>query len=89
VTPTWTVDALVNVHDNVALPEPVILAGETLQAVLLVERPTAPMKPFSAVTYGGLSVMADAYGPGVVAVIEKSGLRDCDRDAWRSGRESR
>jgi len=75
VTPTWTVKAEVKVHDNVALPEPVTLAGETLQAVLLVKRPTAPMKPFSAVT-----VTVDVCdwptftGFGVVAVIEKSGL---------------
>jgi len=75
VTPTWTVDALVNVHDNVALPEPVILAGETLQAVLLVERPTAPMKPFSAVTVTvDVCDWPTLMGLGVVAVIEKSGL---------------
>ena len=37
----------VNVHDNVALPEPVTLAGETVQeAVVLVARLTTPAKPF-------------------------------------------
>ena len=38
-----------NVHDSVALPEPVTLVGDTVQDVLLVVRLTTPAKPFSAV----------------------------------------
>jgi hypothetical protein len=40
----------VNVHDSVEDPDPVTLEGDTAQAELLVERLTAPVKPFWAVT---------------------------------------
>jgi hypothetical protein len=50
VTPTWTVEAAANVHDRVALPEPVTLVGDTVQDVLLVVRLTTPAKPFTAAT---------------------------------------
>jgi hypothetical protein len=50
VTPTWTVEAAVKVHDNVALPEPVTLVGATEQDVLLVVRETTPANPLMAVT---------------------------------------
>ena len=39
-----------NVHDRVALPDPVTLVGDTEQDVLLVVRLTTPAKPFTAVT---------------------------------------
>jgi len=38
------------VQDNVALPEPVTLVGETVHDVLLVDRLTTPAKPLIAVT---------------------------------------
>ncbi len=39
------------VHDNVELPEPVTLVGETLhEAVVLVARATTPAKPLRPVT---------------------------------------
>ncbi len=37
-------------QDNVALPEPVTLVGETVHDVLLVVRLTTPAKPLIAVT---------------------------------------
>ena len=47
VTPTWNTPPVVKVHDNVALPEPVTLGGETVHgAVVLVARLTTPAKPF-------------------------------------------
>jgi len=49
VTPTWTVDDAANVHDSVALPDPVTLVGATEQDVLLVVRETTPAKPLSPV----------------------------------------
>ena len=60
VTPTWIVDAAANVHDNVALPEPVTLVGATEHEVLLVVRLTTPANPLTAVT-----VIAEV--PGVPA----------------------
>ena len=51
VTDTCLVPAVVNVHDSVALPEPVTLVGVTVHdAVALVARLTTPVKPFWAVT---------------------------------------
>ena len=50
VTPTWTVDAEVKVHDRVALPDPVTLVGATEQDVLFVVRLTTPANPLMAVT---------------------------------------
>ncbi len=41
---------VVNVHDNVELPEPVTPAGSTLHEVLLVVRLTTPAKPLTADT---------------------------------------
>ena len=61
VTPTWTVDAAAKVQDNVALPEPVTLVGETEHDVLLVVKLTTPAKPLTALT-----VMADV--PAVLAL---------------------
>jgi hypothetical protein len=37
-------------HESVALPEPVTLVGLAAHAVLLVAKPTRPVKPFSGVT---------------------------------------
>jgi hypothetical protein len=48
VTPRWIVLADVKLHDSVALPEPVTLAGLVAHAVLFVAKPTMPAKPFSA-----------------------------------------
>ena len=42
-------DATANVHDKVALPEPVTLVGETVQDVLLVVKLTTPANPLTAV----------------------------------------
>jgi hypothetical protein len=39
-----------NVHERVAVPEPVTLVGETVQDVLLVVRLTTPAKPLTAAT---------------------------------------
>jgi hypothetical protein len=50
VTVTTIFDAAANVHDNVALPEPVTLAGVTLHAALSAARFTTPVKPLVAVT---------------------------------------
>lgn len=50
VTVTTMFDVVVNVHDNVAPPEPVTIVGVTLHAALSEERLTAPVKPFTAVT---------------------------------------
>jgi hypothetical protein len=50
VTLTSTLRADANVHDSVALPEPVTLAGLTVHEVLLVERLTTPAKPLRPVT---------------------------------------
>ena len=62
MTETCLVPVVVKVHDNVELPEPVTLVGETLhEAVVLVTRLTTPTKPFRPVT-----VMVDeAAVPGV------------------------
>jgi hypothetical protein len=43
-------DAVVNVHDSVALPEPVTVVGVTLHAVLSAVRFTTPLKLLTAVT---------------------------------------
>ena len=50
VTVTTTFDAVVNVHDSVALPDPVTLDGVTLHPVLSAARFTTPTKPFTVVT---------------------------------------
>ena len=50
MTPTWTVETTANVHESVALPDPVTLVGEMVHEVLLVVRATIPAKPFSPVT---------------------------------------
>jgi hypothetical protein len=49
VTPTCIVGPEANVHESVALPDPVTLVGETEHDVLFVVRLTTPAKPFSAV----------------------------------------
>ena len=50
MTPTWTVETVANVHESVALPDPVTLVGEMVHEVLLVVRATTPAKLFSPVT---------------------------------------
>jgi len=42
--------AAAKVQDSVELPEPVTLVGLSVQAVLLLARPTIPANPFSPVT---------------------------------------
>ena len=50
-TDTCLLPVVVKVHDNVELPEPVTLVGETEQeAVVLVARLTTPAKPLRPVT---------------------------------------
>ena len=46
VTVTWKVEVDRNVHESVALPEPVTLEGVMAHDVLLVVRLTGPEKPF-------------------------------------------
>jgi hypothetical protein len=50
VTVTTTFDVVVNIHDSVALPEPVTLVGVTLHPVLSAVRLTTLLKPLTAVT---------------------------------------
>ena len=65
------------VHDNVELPEPVTLVGETLhEAVVLVARLTTPVNPFRAVIVivdvpAALTFTLTLVG---LAVIVKSGV---------------
>ena len=61
-------------HDNVALPEPVTLVGDTEHDVLLVVRLTTPAKPLTAVTVIDEVPAAPAFTVTVVglAVIVKS-----------------
>lgn len=47
---TWVVEVDENVHDSVALPEPVRLEGAIVHDVLLVDRATGAEKPFEEVT---------------------------------------
>ena len=71
---------VVKVHDSVELPDPVTLAGETVQeAVVLVARLTTPAKPFwpvivildvpaaftFTVTLDGLAVMVKSWTTNV------------------------
>jgi hypothetical protein len=51
VTLTWTTETETNVHDNLTLPEPVTLEGESVHAdVLFVVRVTVEVKPLKPVT---------------------------------------
>ena len=50
VTVTRMFDAVANVHDSEAVPEPVTLVGVTLHAVLSAVRFTTLVNPFTAVT---------------------------------------
>ena len=52
---------MLNVHDSVALPEPVTLAGDTVHEVLLVVRLTTPANPLSPV----IVIVDVAAVPGV------------------------
>ena len=47
MTVTWLIRALGKVHDSVEEPEPVMLFGVRVQSVLLLLRPTMPLKPFN------------------------------------------
>jgi hypothetical protein len=47
---TTTFDAVANVHDRVALPEPVKLVGVTMHPVLSAVRLTTLLKPLTAVS---------------------------------------
>ena len=54
-------------HDNVELPEPVTLVGETLhEAVVLVARATTPAKPLRPVTV----IVEVAAVPGVKFTVD-------------------
>jgi hypothetical protein len=86
VTLTWTVAAEAKVQDRVALPDPVMLVGETLHEVLFVIRFTVPVKPLIGatvmvevpadptfrVTAVGLAVMAKSVTVNVIVAV-------CDR----------
>ena len=70
MTVTTMFAAVANVHDSVALPEPVTLVGVTLHAVLSAVRLTRLVNPFTAVT-----VMVEA--PAVpVLIVRLVGLAD-------------
>lgn len=45
---TCVVCTVEKLHDRLALPEPVTLAGEMVQDVLLLDKPTSPENPFIA-----------------------------------------
>lgn len=49
MTATWGLPVVVNAQDRVAVPEPVTLALERVQDVLLVAKLTTPLKPLAAV----------------------------------------
>jgi hypothetical protein len=76
----------VKVHESVALPEPVTLVGLAAHAVLLVAKPTMPVKPFSGVTVTVDVPALPAFTVTVVGMtlIEKSWTRnvtvaECDK----------
>ncbi len=76
VTDTCLLPVVLNVHDSVALPEPVTLAGDTVHEVLLVTRLTTPVNPFRAVIVivdvpAALTFTLTLVG---LAVIVKSGV---------------
>ena len=76
VTDTCLFPVVLNVHDSVALPEPVTLVGETVHEVLLVARLTTPVNPFRAVIVivdvpAALTFTLTLVG---LAVIVKSGV---------------
>ena len=76
VTETCLLPVVLNVHDSVALPEPVTLAGDTVHEVLLVARLTTPVNPFRAVIVivevpAALTFTLTLVG---LAVIVKSGV---------------
>jgi hypothetical protein len=50
VTVTWTVEAELNAHESVPLPEPVTVDGVTVHEVLLVARFTTPTNPLEGAT---------------------------------------
>jgi hypothetical protein len=73
-------------HESVALPEPVTLVGLAAHAVLLVAKPTMPVKPFSGVTVTVDVPELPAFTVTVVGmtVIEKSWtvnvtVAECDK----------
>ena len=65
VTVTCTVLAEVKVHESVELPEVVTLVGDRVQAVLLLDRLTVPVKPFR-----GVIVMVDVAAVPALTVTE-------------------
>ena len=46
MTATGTVETTLKTQDRTAVPEPVSVEGEMVQAVLLVVKLTSPLKPF-------------------------------------------
>jgi hypothetical protein len=65
VTPTWNDWAVVKVHDSVLVPDPVILVGLNMHAVLFVPRLMTPDNPNGAVT-----VMVEVAAGPAFTVIE-------------------
>jgi len=64
VTATWTVEGDVKEHEIVELPEPATLVGNSVHLVLLLVRPTTPVKLLSPVT-----VMVEVTGEPALPVI--------------------
>ena len=50
MTVTVKVPVVVNVHESVAVPDPVTLVGVTVHAVLFAESATMPLKPLTPAT---------------------------------------
>jgi hypothetical protein len=75
VTPTWNVLMELNVHDRVALPEPVTLVGDREHdEVTFVERLTTPPNPFTGliVTVEAPAALTSTLTLTGLAVIAKS-----------------
>ena len=78
------------VHDSVALPEPVTLVGETVQAVLLLVKSTIPLNPLRAVIviveFPGLPTLT-ATDVGLAVTVKSSTVAEWGRHAvsgWSS-----
>ena len=84
VTETKKVPVLVKVHDNVLVPEPVMVNGLRVHAALLADRLTVPLKPLRPVTVivevpAELTFTVTDVG---LALIVKSWTRNVTVTAW-------
>jgi hypothetical protein len=83
VTDTWKVPWAVNVHDRVAVPEPVTLVGDTVHEVLLVARLTIPANPFKPVIVTvDMPATPTLVVTGVLAAIVKSWTTNVTVTEW-------